>query len=328
MLTSMTRREALVTLAAGACTAPALTSQLAADVLTVVILDPLAAPLSCPCVKGYAQRDYEKLAKFLEPKLGRPVRLHFSESLPHALAKLTAGRADLVIGKDSVVRAGAQAAKLALTPVASLTDKTGKTTQTGLFVVANADPALTSGDLKGYRMLFGPADYDEKHGAALTLLKELGLPVPATPETCVSCSVGSTKVLDLHKNGEKVATVISSYALPLLEGCDTIKKGDLRVVGETDPVPFITAFVNERLGEAVRAKLRAALLAVADETGLCTALETKLGFVAPATGGVKKKQRSLITATGQAGAALTATAGSPGCRTSCPLCPDRSGKWN
>jgi len=38
------------------------------------------------------------------------------------------------------------------------------------------------------------------------------------------------------------ATVISSYAQPLLEGCGTIKKGDLRVIGETDPMPFVVAF--------------------------------------------------------------------------------------
>jgi len=29
----------------------------AGDGLTVVVMDPLALPLSCPCVKGYAQRD-------------------------------------------------------------------------------------------------------------------------------------------------------------------------------------------------------------------------------------------------------------------------------
>src|SRR5712672_2456738 len=76
--------------------------------LTVVVMDPLAAPLSCPCVAGYAQRDYEKLGKFLEGKLGRPVQVAFAETLTGALEKKTQGKADLVIGKDSVVRAGAK----------------------------------------------------------------------------------------------------------------------------------------------------------------------------------------------------------------------------
>jgi hypothetical protein len=32
--------------------------------LTIVVMDPLALPLSCPCVKGYAQRKYETLAEY------------------------------------------------------------------------------------------------------------------------------------------------------------------------------------------------------------------------------------------------------------------------
>ena len=77
--------------------------------LTVVVMDPLAAPLSCPCVQGYAQRDYDKLAKFLESELGRPVAVAFSDSLTAALQKKTDGKADVIIGKHSVVLADAKA---------------------------------------------------------------------------------------------------------------------------------------------------------------------------------------------------------------------------
>jgi hypothetical protein len=38
--------------------------------LTMIVMDPLAAPLACPCVKGYAQRDYEKLARQRRPGSG------------------------------------------------------------------------------------------------------------------------------------------------------------------------------------------------------------------------------------------------------------------
>ena len=72
--------------------------------LTVVVLDPLAAPLSCPCVKGYAQRDYTRLETFLGRELQRTVKVYFAESLTVALEKKTAGQADLVIGPASVVR--------------------------------------------------------------------------------------------------------------------------------------------------------------------------------------------------------------------------------
>jgi ABC-type phosphate/phosphonate transport system substrate-binding protein len=256
-----------------------------AELFSVVVMDPLAAPLSCPCVKGYAQRDYDKLARHLEKELGRPVKVFFAETLGEALRKKSQGKADLIIGKDSVVRAGAKDNGLSVTPIASLSGKDGKTTQTGLIVVANLDPALTASDLKGYRVIFGPADCDEKNGAALKLLKASEIAVPGKIETCNACSDGALKVIDGHKAGEKIATVISSYAQPLLEGCGTIKKGDLRVVGETDPVAFITAFTNDKLPNGDRAIVEKALLGVGKVRELCTALETKNGFVA----GAKKK---------------------------------------
>jgi ABC-type phosphate/phosphonate transport system substrate-binding protein len=87
----------------------------------------------------------------------------------------------------------------------------------------------------------------------------------------------------------RAATVISSYAAPLLEGCGTIKKGDLRVVGSTKPVPFVTAFVSEKLSSDDQAAIEKAHLAVAEEPVLLLALETKAGFVAePAAKSVAK----------------------------------------
>ena len=98
-------------------------------------MDPLALPLSCPCVKGYAQRDYDQLGKFLEGRLHRPVRVVFSESVRKALDKKTEGKADLIIGKDSVVRRQAKRARIGVVHVAALTGLDGKTVQTGLSVV-------------------------------------------------------------------------------------------------------------------------------------------------------------------------------------------------
>jgi ABC-type phosphate/phosphonate transport system substrate-binding protein len=250
-----------------------------AEPLTMVVMDPLAAPLACPCVKGYAQRDYEKLAAHLERQIGRAIKVHFAESLTNALQKKTGGRADIVIGKHSVVQSDAKANGLEFAPLASLSGKDGKTTQTGLFVVATADPAVTVADLKGYRILFGTEDCDEKFGAAMALLKDCEIVISKKPETCAACSDGATKIIDLHKEGVKAATVISSYAQPLLEGCGTIKKGDLRVIGETDAVPFVVAFANAKLPVPEREALQKALQSIGKNADLCTALETKHGFV-------------------------------------------------
>ena len=247
--------------------------------LVIVVMDPLALPLSCPCVKGYAQRDYQKLADRLQTRLKRPVKLVFNESLSVALRDQTEGQADLVIGKYSVVLADMAKNKLAATPLAMLTGKDGSTTQTGLIVVPSGDPAQSVADLRDFRVIFGPAECDEKHQAALVLLKKHGIDPPAELETSAACSDGATLVLDLRGKA-RAAAVISSYAKPLLEGCGTINKGDLRVVGETEPVPFVAAFAVGSRGADESSRWLDILVQVSLDPLLCIALETKSGFVA------------------------------------------------
>ena len=251
--------------------------------LTLVVMDPLAAPLSCPCVKGYAQRDYTKLGAHLEKALGRPVQVLFGESLAKVVGTIGEGknaRADIVIGKRSAVVADGKSTKRTLLPVADLTDLKGSTTQHGLVVVRGDDPAESIADLANHRLILGTASCDEKHAAAKTLLATVGIVVPDGAAVAEACSDGAEEVIDAGKAGEAVATVISSYAQPLLEGCGTIKKGDLKVVAETAEVPFITAFVDGTLDEKVRGAIVEALLAVRHDPVLRLAIETKRGFVA------------------------------------------------
>jgi ABC-type phosphate/phosphonate transport system substrate-binding protein len=256
-------------------------------VLTLIVMDPLAAPLSCPCVEGYAQRRYEALAEHLKGSLGCEVQLVFASALGTAL-KETGSKADLIIGKDSTVRADADAAKLKVNAIAQLTDKAGSTMQRGLIVVNKADPAQTAKDLDGYTIIFGPSEAAEKHGAALELLKKANVSIPKTLHIDEACSDGACKVIDLGPKS-KTAAVISSYAQPLLEGCGTIKKGDLRVVGETEEVPFITAFVNSELSQPEQQNLKAALLSGTATPELLDALESLAGFLAVDDAAAKKK---------------------------------------
>jgi ABC-type phosphate/phosphonate transport system substrate-binding protein/outer membrane protein assembly factor BamB len=252
----------------------------AGKTLSLVVMDPLAEPLSCPCVQGYAQRKYEKLADYLAEKLGRPVNVTFAESFEKALAKDDCKTIDIAIGKDSVVRHDAATAKLKVVPLARLTGQDGRTTQTGLIVVRSADPARRLQDLRGYRILFGPRECDEKFAAARRALESAGIEIPAidAAETTQACSDGACKIIDWG-DSQQAAAVISSYAAPLLEGCGTIKKGDLRVIGQTKPVPFITAFATARVEPELREQLRKALLDVGTRPELKAALETLLGFV-------------------------------------------------
>ena len=79
------------------------TTTMAATPLRLAVMDPLAKQLSCPCVQGHAQRDYEALAAFLGESLGREVTVRFGESLD----AFTSEGFDVVIGKRSVVEADA-----------------------------------------------------------------------------------------------------------------------------------------------------------------------------------------------------------------------------
>lgn len=248
--------------------------------LVLVCMDPLSAPLSCDCVKGYAQRKYEKLGEYLSKRLQRPVKVKWSDSLVTAVEdiEVTGGRADLVVGKHSVVLADAEKLKRNFQPVASLSGTDGTTHQTGLVVVRTADVAKTLSDLKQYRIFFGPADCDEKALAPRTLLEQSGVVLSDKPETFPACSTAAAALIELGPE-VKAAAIISSYAAPLLEGCGTIKKGDLRIIGTSDPVPFVTAFVSDQLSDADRKAITNALLDVGTDVDLLEAMETLDGFV-------------------------------------------------
>ncbi len=249
----------------------------APEPLSLIVMDPLAAPLSCPCVEGYAQRKYEVLAQHLEAKLGRKVQVTFAETLQLAKKK-TDGRVHVIVGKDSVVRADSKAEGIDIATLGYLTDKQGSTMQTGLIVVNRDDPATSVKDLDGYKIIFGSSTAAEKHSAAMKLLTDAGVKIPEKLTIDAACSDGACKVIDLGPKS-KTAAVISSYAKPLLEGCGTIKKGDLRVVGTTKAVPFITAFVSTKLTKAERKSIQDALVATSTNPKLLDALESLVAFL-------------------------------------------------
>lgn len=241
-------------------------------------MDPLALPLSCDCVKGHAQRRYDILARFLKKRLVRPVRVVYTEDLSKAIRG--GAKVDLIIGKESMVRFDAAECKIAIRALALLTGKDGLTTLTGLFVVPAGDPARCLADLKGYRIVFGPADSAEKHAAATAALRKAGLPLPGKLETRSSCPEAALAALE-NERQPGAAAVISSYAMAILEGCGAIDPGSLRVVGRTDPVPFITVFATGSVTAESGGDILEALLAMRGDAALLVAMESKHGFVAP-----------------------------------------------
>ena len=254
--------------------APAANATAPKPPLRLVVMDPLAAQLACDCVAGFAQRKYGGLARFLEARLARDVRIAFGESLAQVLRRHP-GKPDLIVGKRSVVIHDAAAARLPIRPIALLTGPDGRTTLTGLFVVRTADKARRIADLAGRTILLGPPDCDEKHAAALAALKAAGVAPPKRPRISPSCSSAALDVVEKKAD----AAVVSSYAMPLLEGCGTIDKHALRIIGRSPPVPFVTAFVTDAVSAGQERDILAALRAVHTDAGLLKAMESKSGFL-------------------------------------------------
>lgn len=245
---------------------------------TIVVTDPLALPLACSCVQGYAQRKYEKLAEYLQSKLGKSVRVVWSESIANAQKEQGLGKKTIFIGKDSVVRHDTQKLKLNISPVAQLTDANGSVNQRGVFVVRRGNAAVSLIDIEGYRVLWGPDKCDEKATAPRSKLKELEIETSGE-EVCETCSVAAKKLVE-DSDSTKVVGVISSYAEKLLTGCGTIEKGSLRIIGESDPVPFISVFVSEHVTAIETTAILDSLSSIRDSKELLEALESKSGFVA------------------------------------------------
>src|SRR4030081_2425262 len=89
--------------------------------ILLVVMDPLARELACACVKGYAQRDYRKLAARLEKAVKQRVSIEFSDDLAESMAGLSPAREVIVIGNQSLVAHGAKKAGLKCHAVCELT---------------------------------------------------------------------------------------------------------------------------------------------------------------------------------------------------------------
>jgi outer membrane protein assembly factor BamB len=97
------------------------------------------------------------------------------------------------------------------------------------------------------------------------------------PEKRASYSDAALDLLDSRLSPLPVA-VIPSYALVLLEGCGTVKPGNLKVIGKTEPIPFITVFLADAIPGMAQEKLLKALFSIKDDAKMLKAMESRDGF--------------------------------------------------
>ena len=241
----------------------------ATEPLHMIVMDPLSAPLACACVPGTGQRDYKLLATRLETELKRPIQVTFDESLKLAMER-TGGKADIIIGKDSMVRFDATKAGVQIRELAALSDKQGRTTLHGAFLVKTSSPIQSLSQLAGKTVALGPVEDVETHEAAKLALAN------ARVNFRISGSIDSAALA--MSDGEVDAAVVSDFLPPLLEGCGKLEKGSTRVLGTTGEVPFIHVFAATTLGEPQLKTMTEALRKVSSDAKLLAALESKEGF--------------------------------------------------
>lgn len=243
----------------------------------LVVLDPLSRELACACVKGFGQRNYRLLAARLESALRQRVAIEFSDDLSETLTRTGANREIIVIGDRSTVAHGARQAGLASRPVAELTDAGGETTLAAAFIVRGGDSAQSLKDIGGRKILFGLPEADGKNAVAVTALRAAGIEPPAKPERRAVYTDATLDMLDSTAAQPPVA-VVPAYALRLMEGCGSVRPGEMKQIGMTQPVPFITVFLADAIGAEKRAKILTALLGIKSDAKLLQALESRDGF--------------------------------------------------
>jgi outer membrane protein assembly factor BamB/ABC-type phosphate/phosphonate transport system substrate-binding protein len=274
---------ALVLSLAAGCASPTSTERARpepagrAEPIVLMVMDPLAKELACACVKDYGQRDYRKLAAYLQAALGRAVVVEFSDDLAETLAVVGKTREVIVVGERSLVTHGAQRAELKVRPVCELSGIDGSTTDAALFVARAGDPAKDLKAVSGRKVFVGLAEADEKRAVTLTVLRDADLKPPAELQSRPTASTAALDVLDSSASPPPVA-VIPSYMLPMLEGCGSVKKGDLKVIGRTTPVPFITVFLSDSIAAETQAAICDKLLSVKGDPELLKQIESRDGF--------------------------------------------------
>lgn len=245
--------------------------------MLLVVLDPLSRELACACVKGFGQRNYRQLAARLESALRQRVAIEFSDDLAESLTRAGAGREVIIIGDRSAVAHGVQHAGVKSQPVCELTGLDGETTLAAAFIARVSDSAKSLKDISGRKILFGLPESDGKNAAAIAALRAAGVEVPAKPVRRPVYTDAALDVLDSDAPPLPVA-VVPAYALRLMEGCGSTTPGALKVIGTTQPVPFITVFVADAIAADKREKILTTLLGIKADAKLLKALESRDGF--------------------------------------------------
>lgn len=206
-----------------------------------------------------------------EAELGRKITLVFNESLTAALREKAQDRADLIIGKQSVVQFDVRKSKIELTLLAMLSGKDGSTTQTGLLVVPSRDAAqawptsrVTASSLDPRKATRSMPPHSRCSNNSTCLGAWQARNVRRLRRGCLprAGTAGRRARCGCHLELRQAAARRLRHR----------QEGDLKVIGETQPVPFIAAFATGSVPAEQRQPLLDALVKVSSDPQIRLAL--------------------------------------------------------
>lgn len=226
-------------------------------VLRVGLCDALSKKTPSQCVGEYAKRDYEGLAEALEKEAGVHLKFRPYPLDEQLIGAARRGEVDALMCKTwTMLRANA----VSPSTFQRLADVPGPDGHGlhGVFIARKDSVIRTLGDIDGRSFAIGSDSQYESSFQARRDLARAGVR-PAETTTIASCLNVAAAVWE----GGADAGVVSNYCVDH-SGLQLVGDPEaFRILGQTDPVPFITFAVSTRVPAAARARAQTALLSMA-----------------------------------------------------------------
>lgn len=242
--------------------------------ILVGVCDPLCRETASACVVRSAKRDYRGLVRAVRDRTGIELRLRYFRFDDQLAAAVAAGDVDAAIGKTWTILKAAAAADSDWRRLADLPRSDGVNELTGVFIT-RADSDLSAiEDIAGKVLGMGPDTAYEKSFQVRRTLEAAGV-VPGSTSVLDGCVPTGAAVYEK----EVAAGVVSNYVVDFNGLALVSDPKDFKVIGKTEPIPFITFALSAAADARFGRQLREALLEMTGDK-VSKGLETT-GFVVP-----------------------------------------------
>jgi len=231
----------------------------ATPALVVGVCDPMCEDTASPCIQASAKRDYRVLAPVVKEQCGIELTLKFYTLDEQLVEAVERGEVNAAIAKTWTVLCASKGRTFER--IADVPRPDGVTELSGVFITRADSPLSTIGDLNGKTVALRPDVAYEKSHAARRALREAGV-TPGAVRILDGCVPVAAAVFEKKVD----AGVVSDYVTDFGGLALVSDPKDFKIIGRTEPVPFITFAVSTDVEAPVRAKLRNVLLKLCGDT--------------------------------------------------------------